>query len=60
MRDVSDCARGQLQGKEKKPSLVLEAAVDSRRRIWHFYFGSAGTNNGIIIRVWTYDVWISY
>jgi hypothetical protein len=38
--------KGQLQGKEGNPTVILEAACDRRLWIYHFYFGVAGTNNG--------------
>ncbi|KAG3080421.1 hypothetical protein PI124_g14462 [Phytophthora idaei] len=41
--------KGQFQGKEGKPTVVLEVVADKRLWIWHFFFGSAGSNNDIII-----------
>lgn len=41
--------KGQFSGKEGKPSIVLEVVADYRLWIWHFYFGSAGSNNDINI-----------
>ncbi|GMF40374.1 unnamed protein product [Phytophthora fragariaefolia] len=41
--------KGQFSGKEGKPSFVLEVVADYRLRIWHFNFGSAGSNNDINI-----------
>eukprot|EP00644_Phytophthora_capsici_P010099 jgi/Phyca11/120454/e_gw1.41.260.1 len=41
--------KGQFQGKEGKPTVVLEVVADKRLWIWHFFFGSAGSNNGINI-----------
>ncbi|OWZ16390.1 hypothetical protein PHMEG_0009833 [Phytophthora megakarya] len=41
--------KGQYAGKEKKPSIVLEAVADYRLWIWRFYFGAAGSNNDINI-----------
>ncbi|OWZ10117.1 hypothetical protein PHMEG_00017082 [Phytophthora megakarya] len=41
--------KGQLQGKEGKPTVVLEIVADHRLWISHFYFGSAGSNNDINI-----------
>ncbi|XP_047937971.1 uncharacterized protein LOC125185484 [Salvia hispanica] len=35
--------------KQKHPSMILEAVVDYRLRIWHAYFGVAGSNNDINI-----------
>ncbi|KAJ8569112.1 hypothetical protein ON010_g6149 [Phytophthora cinnamomi] len=40
---------GQYKGKEKKPTVVQEAWVDSRLWIWHRHFGSPGSLNGINI-----------
>jgi len=40
---------GQYKGKEKKPTVVLEAAANQRLWIWHSFFGSAGTLNEINI-----------
>ncbi|POM64643.1 F21J9.3 [Phytophthora palmivora] len=37
----------QFAGKEKEPSIVLEVVADYRLWIWHFYFGSTGSNNDI-------------
>jgi hypothetical protein len=33
---------GQYKGKEKKPTVVLEAVADQRLWIWHVFFGTAG------------------
>ena len=33
--------------KQKHPSMILEAVADYRLRIWHAYFGVAGSNNDI-------------
>ncbi|PLW05449.1 hypothetical protein PCANC_28479 [Puccinia coronata f. sp. avenae] len=38
---------GQYKGKEKKPTVVLEAVADQRMWIWHCYFGTAGALNDI-------------
>jgi hypothetical protein len=38
---------GQYKGKEKRPTIVLEAVADQRLWIWHSYFGTAGALNGI-------------
>ena len=40
---------GQYKGKEKKPTIVLEAAADQRLWIWHSFFGTAGALNDINI-----------
>jgi hypothetical protein len=37
----------QYKGKEKKPTVVLEAVADQRMWIWHCYFGTAGALNDI-------------
>ena len=42
--------RGQFQGKEKKPTIILEAVADYNLRIWHANFGFPGTYNDI--NVW--------
>lgn len=38
--------KGQLSGKEGKPTVVLEVVADQRMWISHFFFGCAGSNNG--------------
>eukprot|EP00918_Siedleckia_nematoides_P042379 GHVU01092383.1.p1 GENE.GHVU01092383.1~~GHVU01092383.1.p1 ORF type:complete len:448 (-),score=38.68 GHVU01092383.1:79-1422(-) len=38
---------GQYKGKEKKPSIVLEAVADRNLYIWHSFFGVAGANNDV-------------
>lgn len=40
---------GQYQGKDKCPSVVLEAVATYDLRFWHAFFGSAGSNNDINI-----------
>lgn len=40
---------GQYKGKEKSPTIVLEAVCAHDLWIWHFNFGSAGSNNDISI-----------
>lgn len=40
---------GQLKGKEKKPTLVLEAWADEELWIWHCNFGSPGSLNDLNI-----------
>ncbi|KAE9338378.1 hypothetical protein PF008_g12096 [Phytophthora fragariae] len=40
---------GQYKGKEKKPTVVLEAVADYNLRIWHCNFGSPGSLNDINI-----------
>jgi hypothetical protein len=40
---------GQFQGKEGKPTLVVEAMADHTLYVWHAVFGYAGTLNDIII-----------
>jgi hypothetical protein len=39
--------RGAYQGKEKKPTIALEAVVDSRLYFWHAFFGVPGANNDL-------------
>lgn len=39
--------RGAYQGKEKVPTIALEAVVDSRLYFWHAFFGVPGANNDI-------------
>jgi hypothetical protein len=41
--------QGQYQGKEKYPTLVLEAMCDYNLYFWHHEFGAAGTLNDISI-----------
>ena len=41
--------KGQFQGKEKRPTVVLEAVVDFNLWIWHVSFGHAGSLNDINI-----------
>ena len=41
--------QGQFQGKEKVPTIVLEAVADYNLWIWHASFGYAGTLNDINI-----------
>jgi hypothetical protein len=41
--------QGQYRGKEKKPTVVLEAVADHHLWIWHSTFGYAGTLNDINI-----------
>lgn len=38
---------GQFKGKEKKPTIVLEAISDGELWIWHYFFGSPGSLNDI-------------
>lgn len=38
---------GQYKGKEKQPTVVLEAVADQRLWIWHTFFGTAGALNDI-------------
>ncbi|KAH9465918.1 hypothetical protein Pst134EA_033456 [Puccinia striiformis f. sp. tritici] len=40
---------GQFTGKEKEPTIVLEAVATKDRWIWHSFFGTPGTNNDINI-----------
>jgi len=40
---------GQYKGKDKKPTVVLEAIVDRELWFWHFNFGSPGSLNDINI-----------
>lgn len=39
--------QGTHKGKEKKPTLVLEAACDYNLWIWHYFFGCPGAMNDI-------------
>ena len=39
--------RGALQGKEKVPTIVLEAVSSADTWIWHAFIGTAGSNNDI-------------
>jgi len=41
--------RGAYQGKEKVPTIALEAVVDSCLWFWHAYFGVPGSNNDLNI-----------
>lgn len=41
--------QGAYKGKEKKPTIVLEAACDYNLWFWHASYGHAGTNNDISI-----------
>ncbi|KAF0736975.1 hypothetical protein Ae201684P_000701 [Aphanomyces euteiches] len=41
--------KGMFQGKDKVPTVVLEAIADHQCRFWHFNFGSPGTLNDINI-----------
>jgi hypothetical protein len=41
--------QGQYQGKEKYPTIVLEAMCDYNLYFWHHEFGAAGTLNAISI-----------
>jgi hypothetical protein len=38
---------GQFSGKEKKPTVVLEAIADAELWIWHAYFGCPGSLNDL-------------
>jgi hypothetical protein len=38
---------GQYKGKEKKPTIVLEAVASKNLRIWHTFFGTPGALNDI-------------
>jgi hypothetical protein len=40
---------GQFQGKEKSPTMVLEAVASKSLRIWHAFFGNPGALNDINI-----------
>lgn len=40
---------GQMKGKEKVPTLTMEAITDDRLYIWHSFFGIAGCNNDITV-----------
>lgn len=39
--------QGQFQGKEKTPTIILEAVASRSLRIWHAFFGTAGSNNDL-------------
>jgi Plant transposon protein len=39
--------KGTFQGKERIPTLVLEAIADNRTRFWHFNFGAPGALNDL-------------
>ena len=41
--------KGQFEGKEGEPTIVLEAAVDHDLHTWHAAFGYPGTQNDIVI-----------
>jgi hypothetical protein len=41
--------RGAYQGKEKVPTIALEAIVDHRLWFWHLFFGMPGANNDLNI-----------
>ena len=41
--------RGAYQGKEKVPTIALEAIVDDRLWFWHLFFGMPGANNDLNI-----------
>jgi hypothetical protein len=38
---------GQYKGKEKRPTVVLEAFPNQQLWIWHLYFGTSGALNNI-------------
>lgn len=38
---------GQYRGKEKVPTITMEAIADDRLYIWHAFFGVAGCNNDL-------------
>lgn len=40
---------GQFKGKEKVPTVTMEAIADDRMYIWHAFFGIAGCNNDISV-----------
>jgi hypothetical protein len=40
---------GQFSGKDKVPTIALEAVVDCRLWFWHAFFGVPGTNNDLNI-----------
>jgi hypothetical protein len=40
---------GQFKGKEKTPTIVLEAVSTHSTWIWHSYFGTSGSLNNINI-----------
>ncbi len=38
-----------LQGKEKVPTVMLEAIIDHHLLFWHLFFGMPGANNDLNI-----------
>jgi hypothetical protein len=38
---------GQFTGKEKEPTIILEAVATKNQWIWHSFFGLPGTNNDL-------------
>lgn len=49
MEELPHSLAGQFKGKEKNPTIVLEAICDGELWIWHAFFGSPGTLNDINI-----------
>jgi hypothetical protein len=39
--------QGAFKGKEKCPTIILEASCTQDLRIWHFFFGMPGSNNDL-------------
>ena len=48
-KNCPEALAGQSKGKEKKPTIVLEAWADQELWIWHCNFGSPGSLNDINI-----------
>jgi Plant transposon protein len=44
---------GQYRGRDGKPTVVMEAVVDDRRRFQHVFFGKPGTCNDINVFDWS-------
>jgi hypothetical protein len=38
---------GQFTGKEKEPTIILEAVATKNQWIWHSFFGLPGTNSDL-------------
>jgi hypothetical protein len=49
LEKLSNGLQGSYKGKEKKPSIVLEALSDYHLWFWHAAYGYAGTMNDISI-----------
>ena len=44
---------GQFKGKEKHPTVVLEAVVTQDTQFWHAYFGTPGSLNDLNFLNWS-------